>query len=226
MAKGDNERARNSIDSIENYNNGAIDNLRQGLTGQNSMFLNNYNAANARQWQDYGDIMGQYDEFAKTGGYSDEDKSNLRARAVAPIRSAYAGANREVDRNLARQGGFVPGFNAAKAKLARESSYAMSDASTNAEAALAQMINEGKRFGVSGKNNLFGTTPGFTSMAGNQLLGSSGQLLGVEGLQNDLGRTIIQGRVQNAANPGKNAQAFQNVKSGFEFGKDILGGWM
>jgi hypothetical protein len=79
-----------------------------------------------------------------TGGYSDSDVSNLRARAVSPIRAAYANAMRESKRAVNLSGGYSPNAGAVQAKLAREQSEVMSDASTNVNAALADRIASGK----------------------------------------------------------------------------------
>jgi len=226
MAKGDDRRMRGDLDYQGKVVQNNLDNLRGHVLRQNYSFTDDYNNARNIQMQDYGNIMGEYDNFSKTGGYSEEDKANIRARSVAPIRSAYAGANREVDRNLARQGGFVPGFNAAKAKLARESSYAMSDAATNAEGMLAQMVNEGKRFGTAGKTNLYGSTPGMWNAAANHLLSSSGQMLGIEGLQGDYFRNIMGARQGLLGAPGTSQQVMGNILTGARIGGGILGGWM
>ena len=44
---------------------------------------------------------GGYQDFAKTGGFSPEDIANMRARGAGGVRSAYAGAQREVGRQRA-----------------------------------------------------------------------------------------------------------------------------
>jgi hypothetical protein len=64
-------------------------------------------------------------DFTKTGGYSDSDVSNLRERAVSPIRSIYSTASKNIDRQKRLQGGYSPNAGALQAKLARDSSYAI-----------------------------------------------------------------------------------------------------
>src|SRR5262245_55671532 len=98
MAKGDNERVRNEIDYQRDFNTNMADNLREKFVGQNAGFTDRYNNAANIQTQDYGNIMGEYDNFSKTGGYSPEDIANFRARATSPIRAAYANAMRENER--------------------------------------------------------------------------------------------------------------------------------
>jgi hypothetical protein len=91
-----------------------------------------------------------FEEFSKTGGYSKEDIANMRARGVAPVRAAYANAEREMGRQRALQGGYSPNFNAASVKMAREQSQSASDSLQNLNAGLAQMIQQGKLAGLQG----------------------------------------------------------------------------
>lgn len=181
-----------------------MDDLRtQTLVPQNQQFWNNYQNATGQAQQDYGSIMGQYQDFAKTGGFSPLDTANMRARAVSPIRAAYANASRNVDRQRTLQGGYSPGYGTLQGRLARESSSAMSDASTNVEGMLAQMKQQGRLAGLGGASNLYGTTPGMANMYGNQVLASTQQRLQGQGLQNQMALGMI-GAHQNAqALPGK-----------------------
>lgn len=87
--------------------------------------------------------------FVNTGGYSDADVGNLRERAVSPIRSIYSTASKNIDRQKRLQGGYSPNAGALQAKLARESGYAIGDASTNANAAIAEMVQRGKLAGAT-----------------------------------------------------------------------------
>src|SRR5262245_8177580 len=65
--------------------------------------------------------LGGYQNFAQTGGFSDQDLQNIRARANAPIRGVYSNAQANVDRNrrLAGSAG-APNATAAQAKMARD----------------------------------------------------------------------------------------------------------
>src|SRR5687767_14597976 len=51
---------------------------------------------------------GVYDEFAKTGGVSDAEKENMRARGNSVIPSFYATLKEELDRGNVSSGGFNP----------------------------------------------------------------------------------------------------------------------
>jgi len=102
-------------------------------------------------------IGNQYQEFANTGGYSPEDRANIRSRALSPTRAVYANAQRGIERQRALQGGYSPNFTAASAKMAREQSQGLSDTAGNTEANLAQMIQEGKLKGLEGMSRLYQT---------------------------------------------------------------------
>lgn len=94
--------------------------------------------------------IGGYGEFAKTGGFSPQDIANIRARDIAPTRSIYAQGQAELNRNRALQGGYSPNFAASQAKMAREMSSQISDANVNANAGIAQMVQQGKLAGLGG----------------------------------------------------------------------------
>ncbi len=157
-----------------------------------------YNTAVQQQAGDYGDIMSQYKNFssnpavqnvnqlAQTGGYSDADQANIRERGISPIRSIYSSAMQNVDRQKALQGGYSPNYGAVQAKMARELSGSLSDASTNVNAQLAQNIAQNKMSiaptaanlafqPIQGQQSLYGTTPALASTFGNQAL-QAGQL--------------------------------------------------
>lgn len=94
--------------------------------------------------------LSMYKGLSETGGYSESDIQNLRARGVSPIRAAYANAARNLNRQRSLQGGYSPNYAAAATKMAREQSESLSGATTNVNAQLAQMIAEGKRAGMAG----------------------------------------------------------------------------
>lgn len=102
----------------------------------------------------YGDVLSGYSQFAQTGGFSPEDLSNIRARAVSPVRAMYKNAEADVDRQRALQGGYMPGYGVLKARMAREQGSAGSEAATNAEADIAQMVQSGKLAGLQGLSGL------------------------------------------------------------------------
>jgi hypothetical protein len=170
-----------------------------------------------------------YQGFADTGGFSDQDISNIRARSVAPIRS-MADTNRQaIERQAAIRGtGYSPNTAAAIAKTARDANYAAGDTATNAEAMIAQMRQQGKLYGLQGLSStglanrgmdlsaignignqqlgamggmtsLYGTQPGLTKTFGDQVLGSTGQGIQVQGLQG----TFSQQQIDDAMKLGE-----------------------
>lgn len=94
-------------------------------------------------------------DLSTTGGYTPAQISDIRARAVSPIRASYANALADIGRQRALQGGYSPNYTAARTKMARDESQALSDANTNVNATLAQNIAQ----------NRINTAPSFASAA-------------------------------------------------------------
>lgn len=110
------------------------------------------------------EAMPGYRDFASTGGYSPTDVQELRARGIAPIRSAYGGTMRQLDqaRSLGGDGG-SPNYIAARSRAQRELPGQMADAMTTVNADLANAIRQGKMFGLSGMTNTGSTMGGLAS---------------------------------------------------------------
>jgi hypothetical protein len=79
-----------------------------------------------------------------TGGLSESERGDLRARGVSPIRAVYANMEREMGRNRALSGGYSPSYNATAARMAREGSESIAGAVTNVNAKIAEMVQQGK----------------------------------------------------------------------------------
>ena len=179
--------------------------------------------------------------FSQNGGFSPQDIQNIRARAEAPIRSEYSQAQDELARQKNLSGGYAPNAPAAAAKMARDQAYATSDAETNANASIAQMIQQGKLYGLTGLSNigltgvgqglqglsgasgLYGTTPGLTNMFGNQVLNSMGQTLQDQGMQNALAQGRVNAQLGAATVPGDFQQALGNIGSTIGLGGAVAG---
>ena len=124
--------------------------------------------------------IGGYGNFAETGGFSDQDLQDIRARAISPVRSVYSRMQSELGRNRALQP-FSPNFAAASAKMAREQSYNIADMMQNANAGIAQMVQQGKLAGLGG---LTGAGLGGQGASTNiDSLNARMKLAGLEGLQ-------------------------------------------
>ena len=91
-----------------------------------------------------------YRDFAKTGGFTPQALSAIRARAVSPVRAVYANAMQNVQRQRALQGGYSPGMGALQARMAREKGQETADAATNAEAGISEQVQRGRLAGLAG----------------------------------------------------------------------------
>lgn len=224
MAKGDDSRARNQLDYQSKFAQNNLNNLRTDtIVPQNQAMWNYYQNAVGRGQSDYDNLMSgyqsflnenPYSEFIKSGGYSPGDISSIRARAIAPTRAIYQNAINDIGRQTRLAGGYAPNAIAARSKANREMSSGISDANTNAEAAIAQLINQGKQFGISGEvarqlqgrnamAGLFGTAPGMARMFGDQALQSTAQQLQLAGLQNELGLGTANAQINAGRLPGR-----------------------
>jgi len=99
-----------------------------------------------------------FQQFAQTGGFSPQDLTNIRARAVSPVRAVYANAQRNVNRQRSLQGGYSPGFGAMQTRMAREQGQTTSDAGINAEAGISEMVQKGKLAGLQGMASTEGSS--------------------------------------------------------------------
>ncbi len=83
-------------------------------------------------------------DLATTGGYSDANIADIRARSISPTRSIYANAQQNVEREKALSGGYSPNFNAVQAKMARDEASQIGDINTNVNAGIAQNVASNK----------------------------------------------------------------------------------
>lgn len=118
--------------------------------------------------------FGGFQDFSKTGGFSASDLANIRARAVSPVRAAYANAQQNVNRQRSLQGGYSPGFGVLQARMQRQQGQGISDAATNAEASIAEMVQQGKLAGLQGMAGTEGRTSGSTTSGGSSGGGGGG----------------------------------------------------
>lgn len=84
--------------------------------------------------------MRNLGELSRTGGYSEQGIQDLRARGISPIRSVYANAQQNLDRNKSLSGGYSPNYAAATSKMARELSETISGQTSNVNAGIAQNV--------------------------------------------------------------------------------------
>lgn len=152
----------------------------------------NYRNAVATSNQNYGNIMSGYKNMADTGGYSPQDIQELRARGTSPVRAAYGNTMMQLDRARALGGnGGSPNYIAAVSKAQRQLPQQMADAETGVNAQLADSVRQGKLAGLSGMNTAYGTTPGLSTSAGNQMLGSYGMAGNLAGQRQNYGLNLL-----------------------------------
>lgn len=93
---------------------------------------------------------GVYDEFAKTGGYSEGDIANIRSRSNSQIPSFYSSLKDELARQNTVQGGYSPGYTYGLAKSGRDAYRAAAEQSLNTEIGIKDKVNSGRQWGASG----------------------------------------------------------------------------
>lgn len=269
MAKGDHSRMQNQVNQQTGLAQNNLNNLRTDVTGNMQNFQNRYNVAADQASSDYSNLMnrgndyygsvmneplqnfesrGGYENFANTGGFSDSDLQNMRARSVAPMRAVYANANADVDRQRSLQGGYAPNAIAARAKMARELSYNLGDMASNVEAGIADQIRQGKLAGLSGLTNidnallnartarmglggdalkgmaaLYGEAPGAAQMYGNELGNSMNSRVNIENLQNDVMKNALTGQNMVSNTAGNTASVLGNVAQAANIAGTIAG---
>lgn len=103
-------------------------------------FNANYTKPTYTNTADYTTAIGTAKNRAQSGVYSPSDVADIRERGISPIRSVYANAGRNINRQRALQGGYSPNYTAVSAKMAREMSSQLSDATTRVNAQIAQDI--------------------------------------------------------------------------------------
>ena len=93
---------------------------------------------------------GVYEEFSKTGGLSDKDRANLRARGTSTIPAMYGQLNQAMQRGRTVQGGYGPGAAVMAGRLGRQQAGAMGDAALNTELGITDQVNRGRQWGTAG----------------------------------------------------------------------------
>ena len=95
-------------------------------------------------------------DLATTGGYSDANIADIRARDISPIRSIYSNAQRNVDQARTIGGGYSPNFDAVQAQMARDEANQIANTTTAVNAGIAQNV----------ASNKLSAAPNYASAAG------------------------------------------------------------
>jgi hypothetical protein len=161
-----------------------------------------------------GSAIGGWQNMALTGGFSPQARQDILAQAEAPARAIYQNAQNDLATQQARTGGYMPNAAAAQGNLARGATQAISANDIAANAALAQLVQQGQLAGLGGLTGAqlgalggltgaYGASPGLLGLTGNQALGVTGQQLQGNALQNQIMQgTLGYAQVPNAFQTG------------------------
>lgn len=148
---GDPSAATGAADKQNNDYNSIMAQYKTVTSGSNPVTAPTVSSVNINptttpytQSADVTKSLSNLSSLADTGGYSDADIANIRARDTSPIRSIYSNAQQNVERAKALAGGYSPNFNATQAKMARDESQQISDVTTAANAGIAQSVAANK----------------------------------------------------------------------------------
>jgi len=92
---------------------------------------------------------GQFKNFANTGGWSDADKNDFRARADSGTPQLFEGIRNEMTRRGTVQGGYGVGGGTALESMARQQAEQMRQSRLGAEGHIADSVREGQKWGAS-----------------------------------------------------------------------------
>jgi hypothetical protein len=130
------------IDSMGAEAYGGYRQLAQGLGADKWASFDKYK-------QQLGTAIDTDTNFAKTGGFSQGDLDNIRARSVAPTRAIYQQGMDQLARQQNMSGNNLASTPAAIAQMARNQNQAISDNSVNTEASIAQQQSQNKLAGAA-----------------------------------------------------------------------------
>jgi hypothetical protein len=154
-----NSNIQGQLSGLQDKNN-PLNSLMQGQQGylntQQGRDTDLYNNAignfNSLGGGNAGSMMGNgvFGDLANTGGFSDADKANYRARATSNVPAFFSGVHDQLQNQNRVNHGMNAGYTAQMSKLARDQGQASQNATMNAEGSLHDMINQGKLAGASG----------------------------------------------------------------------------
>jgi hypothetical protein len=146
--------------------------------------------------------MGVFDEYAQTGGLSNQDRSVIRAKGNSTIPAFYDNMRREAGRQ-ARVTGTNAGQSALMAKLGREQALGAQTAAINTEMGLVDSINKGRQYGAT---NVAQSEAALQNlMSQNRLRGAEGAIAGQRGVGEFMANTR-----------GSSAKEVGDVESGIQ----------
>lgn len=93
---------------------------------------------------------GLFQEYTNTGGFSDADKTMMRARGTANIPSAYSGMQNEVNRLAQVGNNSAPNKAAMMSRLSRNAARDMQGAALDTELGITDRVQANKKWGAEG----------------------------------------------------------------------------
>lgn len=168
------------MSGYQGYMNGLAPGYSSFMSGLSGMGSN----AGLGNQGEIGSAMRGYQGFADNGGFSPESIQNFQAQAQAPVRAAYQQANNQLQTNRGLMGGYSPNFAAASSQMARQQAQQMAQANIGSNAAIDQMVQQGKLAGLGGLSStaLQNQGQGLQASAINNQFGLGRAGLGLQGL--------------------------------------------
>lgn len=164
---------------------------------------------------------GVYDDFAQTGGLSQSDRANIKARALSPVSSMASTTRDEMARRRSVQGGFSPGFDASTRALQRDTARNIADTDLSANLGITDQVNQNKLAGAAGMASTEGNYQGLKT--GNQLTGLTGAANTEMGLNNSIAGNQLS--ALGGANATANGMAnVDNMNANIGFGNANIQG--
>lgn len=127
--------------------------------------------------------LGVFDEYAKTGGFNEAQKTDFRNRATGTVPRFYDAIQQDLDRMKGVQGGYSPGFDAQAAKIAREKTQAGQEATLAAETDLKSIIDKNRQWGSGMASS---SEQGLQELLTRNKLGSMGSAAGLAQARGDM----------------------------------------
>jgi hypothetical protein len=152
--------------------------------------------------------LGIFDEFAKTGGISDAERAQLRARGTSVIPAFYNRVREESGRLGRVQGGGGPGQAALMSRLARDQSRGAQEAARETELGIGEQVRQGRQWGTQGLTSAEQTLQDLLSR--NKLAGMGG----VTDATAMMANSIAQNRLGAAGQGAGNEIGWQGLVSG------------
>ena len=152
--------------------------------------------------------MGVFDEYAKTGGISDAQRADMRARGSSVIPAFYNRVRDESSRLGRVQGGGGPGQAALMLRLARDQARGAQEASRATEMGISDAVRQGRQWGTEGLTTAEGSLQDLLTR--NKLAGMGG----VADATGMMANSIAQNRIGALSAGGGNEIGWQGLVSG------------